>query len=106
MVKYILIYYFFLIIISILGLVWLRKHLLLLLVLFEVILIAVYVSFGIYCELYSIFSGNIIAFTLLVLGAVETAFGLTLLVRYYRLNGTILLDSLSKIRELNFLIKN
>lgn len=79
---------------------WLsRKHLIMVLISLELMLLAINVNFIIYGVLLDDMMGQLYAIILLALAATETALGLAIVVVYYRLRGGISLDMFSLLKS-------
>lgn len=79
---------------------WLtRKHLIMVLISLELMLLAININFIIYSVLMDDMMGQLYAIILLALAATETALGLAIVVVYYRLRGGISLDMFNLLKS-------
>ena len=79
---------------------WLtRKHLIMVLISLELMLLAININFIIYSVLMDDMMGQLYAIVLLALAATETALGLAIVVVYYRLRGGISLDMFNLLKS-------
>uniref|UniRef100_A0A060RF30 NADH-ubiquinone oxidoreductase chain 4L n=1 Tax=Blastobotrys adeninivorans TaxID=409370 RepID=A0A060RF30_BLAAD len=82
-----------LIIIGLLGFIYNRKSIMLLLINIEVMLLGVTLNILIYSNYFNDSIGLIWTIAILILAGAESAIGLSLLVNYYRLRGNINIDN-------------
>jgi NADH-quinone oxidoreductase subunit K len=73
------------------GLFYFYRHLLLILISFELILLSVNLNFGIFSACFDDLYGQIIVLFILTIAAAETALGLALVIIFYRLKGGLYL---------------
>lgn len=85
---------FFIIILGFLGILLNRNCIIFMLVSAELIFCSIIFFFLIFSYLIQNFDGQIIALYILTVVAAESAIGLSILVRYYRLRDTISVDSM------------
>lgn len=79
---------------------WLtRKHLIMVLISLELMLLAININFIIYSVIMDDMMGQLYAIILLALAATETALGLAIVVVYYRLRGGISLDMFNLLKS-------
>jgi len=76
-----------------------RKHLIIILISLELMLLAININFVLFSVLLDDLLGQIYALALLALAAAETSIGLALLVIYYRLRGGISIDLITLIKS-------
>lgn len=88
----------FLFLIGILGIVVNRKNLIIMLMSIELMLLAVNLLFIIYSCILDNLIGQIFALYVLVVAAAESAIGLSILVSYYRVRGTISVKFINLLR--------
>jgi NADH-quinone oxidoreductase subunit K len=89
----------FLFIIGVVGFLFNRKNVLLLLLTLEIMLLATninFISFSIFID--DIF-GQLFTLIVLTVAAAESALGLAILIAYYRVRGTIAIDSVQALRS-------
>jgi NADH-quinone oxidoreductase subunit K len=89
---------FTLFLIGIMGIVVNRKNLIIMLMSIELMLLAINFLFIIYSSLLDNIFGQIFALYVLVVAAAESAIGLSILVAYYRVRGTISVKFLNLLR--------
>lgn len=82
-----------LIIIGLLGFIYNRKSIILLLVTLEVMLLGVTLNILIWSNYFNDSIGLVWSVSILILAGAESAIGLSLLVNYYRIRGNINIDS-------------
>jgi NADH-quinone oxidoreductase subunit K len=76
-----------------------RKHLIIILISLELMLLAVNINFIVFSVLLDDLLGQIYAILMLAIAAAETAIGLAILVIYYRLRGGISIDLVSLLKS-------
>jgi len=76
-----------------------RKHLIIVLISLELMLLSININFIIYSVLLDDILGQIYAIMLLAIAAAETAIGLAILVIYYRLRGGISIDLMCLLKS-------
>ena len=76
-----------------------RKHLIIILISLELMLLAVNINFIIFSVLLDDILGQIYAILMLAIAAAETAIGLAILVIYYRLRGGISIDLVNLLKS-------
>jgi NADH-quinone oxidoreductase subunit K len=89
----------FLFLIGVVGFLFNRKNVLLLLLTLEIMLLATninFISFSIFID--DIF-GQLFTLIVLTVAAAESALGLAILIAYYRVRGTIAIDSVQALRS-------
>lgn len=89
---------FILFLIGILGIVVNRKNLILMLMSIELMLLSLNYSLIITTALVDDIMGQVIGLYILVVAAAESAIGLSILVAYYRVRGTISVQYLNLLR--------
>jgi len=89
---------FTLFLIGIMGIVVNRKNLIIMLMSIELMLLAINFLWIIYASLLDNILGQIFALYVLVVAAAESAIGLSILVAYYRVRGTISVKFLNLLR--------
>jgi len=88
MFKY-LILSLFLVIISMFGLFIMRKHLIIMLISLELLLLACNINFVMFSIFLDDIIGQVYCFLLYTIGAAESAIGLALIIAFYRVRGSI-----------------
>lgn len=76
-----------------------RKHLIIILISLELMLLAININFVTFSVLLDDMLGQIYAIAILAVAAAETSIGLALLIIYYRLRGGISIDLISLIKS-------
>jgi len=76
-----------------------RKHIIIILISLELILLAVNINFVIFSIFLDDFMGQIFALFVLTVAAAETALGLAILIVYYRLRGGISIDLINLLKS-------
>lgn len=76
-----------------------RKHLIIVLISLELMLLSININFIVYSVLLDDILGQIYAIMLLAIAAAETAIGLAILVIYYRLRGGISIDLMCLLKS-------
>jgi len=76
-----------------------KKHLIIILIALELMLLAININFVIFSILLDDLLGQIYAIAILAIAAAETSIGLALLIIYYRLRGGISIDLISLIKS-------
>jgi len=96
---------FFLILISLIifiigisGMFFSRKHIIIILISLELLLLSININFVIFSIFLDDFLGQIFALIILGVAAAESALGLAILIIYYRLRGSISIDVLSLLK--------
>tara|TARA_B110000967_G_C18901403_1_gene575561 strand:- start:8203 stop:8529 length:327 start_codon:yes stop_codon:yes gene_type:complete len=84
---------------GILGLVFNRKNIIIILMSIELILLAINLNFVIFSIYLDDILGQMFAIFVLTVAASESAIGLALLVVYYRINNTILIEKILTIKN-------
>lgn len=84
--------------IGILGIVVNRKNIIIMLMSIELMLLAVNLLFIVYSAVLDNLIGQIFALYVLVVAAAESAIGLSILVAYYRVRGTISVKFINLLR--------
>jgi len=93
-----MLFFFLLALIALLGIVVNRKNILTLLMSVELMLLAINLIFiSVSLSLDSLF-GQLFAFIVLVVAAAESAVGLSILVAYFRVKGTIAINFINLLR--------
>lgn len=93
-----MLFFFLLFLIGIFGIVLNRKNLLTLLMSIELLLLAINLLFIFSSLALDSFLGMSFAFFVLLVAAAESAVGLSLLVAYYRVKGSIAIQHISLLR--------
>jgi NADH-quinone oxidoreductase subunit K len=89
----------FLFIIGVFGMFLSRKHIIIILISLELVLLSIninFINFSIYLD---DFLGQIYVLLILTVAAAETALGLAILVIYYRLRGGISIDLINLLKS-------
>jgi NADH-quinone oxidoreductase subunit K len=81
------------------GLFLVRKHLIMILISVELILLAININFTIFSIYLDDLVGQLYALMILTLAAAESSLGLALLIVYYRLKGGISVDLISLLKS-------
>lgn len=81
------------------GIFLARQHLIVILIALEIVLLAVTINFVAFSIFYDDLVGQIFALLVLSIAAAETAFGLAVLVVYYRLRGGIAIDLIQLLKS-------
>lgn len=97
--SFFLFFNFIIFILGTFGMIFSRKHLIIVLISLELMLLAFNSNFVIFSILLDDLVGQIYALAVLALAAAETSLGLALLVIYYRLRGGISIDLLTLIKS-------
>jgi len=84
--------------IGILGLFFVRKHIIILLLAIEVIFLAINFNFLIFSVFLDDLIGQFYALAIITIAASESAIGLAILVIFYRLRGSISLDIINLLK--------
>src|SRR5689334_12707515 len=84
--------------IGILGLFFVRKHIIILLLAIELIFLAINFNFLIFSVFLDDLLGQFYALALITVAASESAIGLAILVVFYRLRGSISLDIINLLK--------
>lgn len=94
--------YFFLVsflyIIGLSGMYITRKNIILLLMCIELMLLGINLNFVVFSVYLDDFGGQIFAMFVLTLAAAESSIGLAILVIFYRLMGTVLINRISNLK--------
>lgn len=93
-----LVFVVILFLISILGIFITRKNIILIVMCIELMLLAINLNFIIFSVYLDDFVGQIFALFILTVAAAESSIGLAILVIFYRLRGTILINKISKLK--------
>lgn len=97
MVKY-LIFSSLLFVMGMFGMFISRKHLIIILMALEIVLLSANVNFIIFSIYLDDILGQVYSLLILTLGATETAIGLAILIVYYRLRGSISVDTINTLK--------
>ena len=89
---------FILFLIGILGIILNRKNVIIILISIELMLLAVNLNFIVFSVFLDDLLGQIFSLFVLTVAAAESAVGLAIVVIYYRVRGSILIENLSLIR--------
>jgi len=93
-----LIFSIILFIIGSFGMFLSRKHIIIVLISLELILLAVSFNFIIFSVFLDDFMGQLFALLILTIAAAESAIGLAILIVYYRLRGGISIDFINLLK--------
>jgi len=85
-------------VIAMLGLFLARKHLIIILMALEILLLAANINFVIFSIYFQDVSGQIFSLVILTLGAAESAIGLAIVIVYFRLRGSVQVDTIKKLK--------
>jgi len=97
--NYFLIVGIFLFILGVLGFFFNRKNVLLLLLTLELMLLSSNINFISFSVFLDDLFGQLFAIIILTIAAAESALGLGILIAYYRVRGSILIDSIQVLRS-------
>jgi len=75
-----------------------RKHLIIILMALEIILLSANINFIIFSIFFDDMIGQIYCLLVLTIGATESAIGLAILIVYYRLRGSIAVDTIYTLK--------
>jgi len=81
-------------VISMFGMFLSRKHLIIILMALEMLLLSANINFVVFSLYLDALSGQIYSLIILTIGAAESAIGLAILIVYYRLRGSIAIDTI------------
>ena len=84
-----LIFSFLIFIIGICGMFFSRKHIIIILISLELLLLSININFVIFSIFFDDFFGQIFSLIILGVAAAESALGLAILIIYFRLRGAI-----------------
>lgn len=76
-----------------------RRHILIILISLELILLASTLNFAIFSSFHDDFMGQMYGLLVLTVAASETALGLAVLIVYYRLRGGIAIDLINLLKS-------
>jgi len=85
-------------IIGLFGMFLSRKHLIIILMALEILLLASNINFIIFSVYLDDMLGQIYSLLILTIGATESAIGLAILIVYYRLRGSIAIDTINALK--------
>jgi len=85
-------------IIGMFGMFLSRKHLIIILMALEIILLSANINFIIFSIYFDDMMGQIYCLLVLTIGATESAIGLAILIVYYRLRGSIAVDTIYTLK--------
>jgi len=85
-------------VIGIFGTFLVRKHVIIILISFELMLLAITINFIIFSVFLDDLLGQVYGLLVLTIAASESAIGLAILIVYYRLRGGISLDLISLLK--------
>jgi len=80
---------FFLFLIGLIGLIFNRRNILIILMCVELILLSVNMNFILFSVYFDDLSGQIFSFFILTVAAAESSIGLAIIIAYYRIRGSI-----------------
>lgn len=81
------------------GMFFSRKHIIIILLSLELILLSVDINFSIFSVFLDDLLGQIFALLILTVAAAESSIGLAILIIYYRLRGGISIDLISLLKS-------
>jgi NADH-quinone oxidoreductase subunit K len=84
--------------IGLIGIITNRKNIILILIAVELCLLSVNFTFLIYSLYFDDLVGQLFALFVLTVAAAETSVGLAILVLYYRIKGTVTIDSMMSLK--------
>jgi NADH-quinone oxidoreductase subunit K len=85
-------------IIGMFGMFLSRKHLIIILMALEILLLSANINFIIFSIYLDDMMGQIYSLLILTIGATESAIGLAILILYYRLRGSIAIDTINTLK--------
>lgn len=85
-------------VIGVFGIIFSRKHIILILISLELVLLSINVNFVVYSIFLDDILGQIYALLVLTVAAAESSIGLAILIVYYRLRGGISIDSINVLK--------
>lgn len=85
-------------IIGMFGMFLSRKHLIIILMALEILLLSANINFIIFSIYLDDMIGQIYSLLILTIGATESAIGLAILILYYRLRGSIAVDTINTLK--------
>ena len=88
----------FVFIIAILGIVFNRRNILIVLMCIEIILLSVNLNFIVFSVYLDDFYGQIFSLFILTIAAAESAIGLAILILYYRVKGNISISEIAVLK--------
>lgn len=91
--------FFIIFLLGIWGIFLTRKHMILLLLSLELLLLAISLSFACFSVYLDDVLGQLLALFLLMIAASESALGLAILIVYYRLRGLIFIDLVTLLKS-------
>jgi len=86
-------------IIGVLGLFLIRRHIIIILMSIELMLLSINIIFVAFSIFTDQMIGQIYCLLVLMVGAAETALGLAILIVYYKLRGGISIDLIGKLKS-------
>lgn len=89
---------FVLFLLGVLGIILNRKNIILMLMAIELILLAVNLNFIVFSVFLDDLLGQVFSLLILTIAAAESAVGLAIVVIYYRVRGSILIENLAVMR--------
>ena len=89
---------FILFLLGVLGIILNRKNIILILIAIELILLAVNLNFIVFSVFLDDLLGQVFSLLILTIAAAESAVGLAIVVIYYRVRGSILIENLAVMR--------
>ena len=89
---------FVLFLLGVLGIILNRKNIILILIAIELILLAVNLNFIVFSVILDDLLGQVFSLLILTIAAAESAVGLAIVVIYYRVRGSILIENLAVMR--------
>lgn len=86
-------------VIAMLGLFLSRKHLIIILMALEILLLAANINFVTFSIFFDDILGQVYSLVILTLGAAESSIGLAIIITYFRLRGCIAIDLIQQIKS-------
>jgi len=83
---------------GVIGLIYNRKHLLIILISLELLFLAINLNLIVYSVILDLVVGKVYVLSILTIAAAEAAIGLSILVTFYRLRGGISVDMVSLLK--------
>lgn len=85
-------------IIGMFGMFLSRKHLIIILMALEILLLSANINFIVFSIYLDDMIGQVYSLLILTIGATESAIGLAILILYYRLRGSIAIDTINTLK--------
>lgn len=95
---YLVLFILALFVIGLLGIFLTRRHIIIILISIELILLAINLNFIVFSVYFDDMLGQFFALLILTVAAAESSIGLAILVVYYRVNGYIVTDFINNLK--------